>query len=155
MSLERDLQTEHVSQLDLSEFTLVGSAMSVREVVAQMRSEGRNCALVVENGRLVGIFTDRDVVRKVVDAPETWDQPISALMTPSPRTVPPDATVEQAVALMKREHFRNVPTVDRNGHVVGNLTLFSIAQFLTERFPEQVANLPPEPNRVAGVRDGA
>lgn len=155
MTLEQDLQTEQVIHLDLSEYTVVESDTPVREVVNQMRTDDRNCALVVENGKLVGIFTDRDVLRKVVDAPETWERPIRELMTPAPKTVAPNAAVREALDLMHTGHFRNVPAVDEAGHVVGNLTHYSVICFLADRFPEEIYNLPPEPERFPHARDGA
>lgn len=155
MSIERDLHVEQVMHLDLSEYTLVDSTTPVREVVARMRAQGHNCAFVVDNDRLVGIFTDRDVLHKVVDAPETWNRPISAVMTPHPKTVAPDASVGTALQLMHEGHFRNVPAVDTSGRIIGNLTYYSIAHFLAERFPEEIYNLPPDPEQVPRSRDGA
>jgi len=155
MTLEQDLQTELVAHLDLSEYTLVDSETSVREVVNRMRADGHNCALIVESGKLVGIFTDRDVLRKVVDAPETWNRPIRELMTPAPKTVTPNAPVHEALDLMHAGHFRNVPAVDESGHVVGNLTHYSVVRFLADHFPEEIYNLPPDPERFPHARDGA
>jgi CBS domain-containing protein len=155
MTLEQELQDEQVVHLDLSEYTVVNSTMSVREVVAQMRAERRNCAFVVENDRLVGIFTDRDVLRKVVDAPDIWDRPISEVMTRAPKTVPPDAPLRTALDLMHAGHFRNVPAVDESGRIVGNLTHYSIARCFADRFPEEVYNLPPDPDQVPEDRAGA
>jgi CBS domain-containing protein len=56
---------------------------------------------------------------------------------------------------MDEKHFRNVPVVNDNGQVIGNLTHHAIIKYLADRFPESVYNLPPDPDRVTSNRDGA
>ena len=141
--------------MDLSQFTEVTVGTSVKDTVEKMRERGHHSAIVTKDGVLAGIFTDRDLMSKVVDAPETWDDPIEAVMTPSPFTVKSDDLAYAALSLMNEKHFRNVPVVDNNGKVVGNLTHYAIIKYLADRFPGSVYNLPPEPNRVTRKRDGA
>ncbi len=155
MSLERDLQQEQVVHLDLTQFTAVKIGTSVRETIEQMRENGHHSAIITRYGALAGIFTDRDLMRKVVDAPETWDRPIEEVMTRSPMTVNADDPAYTALALMDEKHFRNVPVVDRAGRVIGNLTHHAIIKYLADRFPESIYNLPPEPDQIANDRDGA
>ncbi len=105
---------------------------------------------MLRDGRLVGIFTDRDILRKVVEHPETWDQPIATVMTPNPRTLDEKATAAEALALMNQLHVRNVPVVRSNGEVVGNFTPYAIVRFLADTFPVTIYNRPPTPS-VAGA----
>lgn len=155
MSLESDLMAEEVGHLDLTRYTSVSKDHRVADVLEQMRSEEQNCALVVEDERLAGIFTERDVLMKVVDHPETWDQPIGSVMTVTDATIQDDDQVSRAVDKMKAGHFRNLPALDAEGRVVGNLTQEAIIKFLSDHFPEEVYNLPPDPEKVAGKRAGA
>src|ERR1043166_7948839 len=122
MGLEEDLRREKVSHLDLSSFIQVEAGTRVSDILAQMRRERRNCVLVTTGDRLTGIFTDRDVLQKVVDAPSTWDAPVDDLMTRDPETVRPDDPVSDALRLMNAGRYRNVPVVAENGTLCGNLT---------------------------------
>jgi len=155
MSLEHDLRHELVAHLDLSQFTEVALGTSIRKTIERMRSKGHHSAIVTKEGVLAGIFTDRDLMRRVVDAPEIWDHPIDEVMTPSPFTVNLNDPAYTAFSLMDEKHFRNVPVVDDEGKVVGNLTHYAVIKYLADRFPESVYNLPPEPDQVASNRDGA
>jgi CBS domain-containing protein len=155
MSLEYDLRQEKVIHLNLTEFTEVQIGTSVKATIEKMRRESHNCAFVTENGQLVGIFTDRDILRKVVDSPEMWNHPIEDVMTPSPLSVNSSDPADAALNLMNQKHFRNVPVLDEKGAVIGNLTHYAIIKYLADRFPESVYNLPPDPDRVAHDRDGA
>ncbi len=155
MSVEHDLQVELVSHLDLSRYAAVESSTPVSEVLKVMREQRRNCVLVTDAGRLLGIFTERDVLRKIVDSPNTWSRPIDEFMTPNPDTVRPDDLVARALELMNAGHYRNVPVVDEEGHVVGNVTHYALMTFLCDRFPEEIYNLPPEPDQIPKAPAGA
>ena len=155
MSLEKDLQQERVIHLDLSRFTAVKVGTTVQETVEKMRQAGHHSAIVTKDGKLAGIFTDRDLMRKVVDTPGTWNDPIENVMTLDPITVNSNDPAFKALALMDEKHFRNVPVVDDTGQVIGNLTHYAVIKYLADRFPESVYNLPPDPDAVASNRDGA
>ena len=119
-----------------------------------MREQDHNCAIITKGNDLVGIFTDRDLLRKVVDAPETWDPPIDNVIIRR-HFVAANRPAYEALDLMDKEHFRNVPVVASSGKVIGNLTHHAIIKYLAGRFPELVYNLPPQPNQVSGKRGGA
>lgn len=154
MSVEHDLHTEQVAHLDLSEYTLVESGSSVRETVAKMRAERHNCAFITKSGILTGIFTDRDVLRRVVDRPDLWDHPIEEVMTHRPKFINADQPTGDALRIMHDLHFRNTPVIEEDGTVAGNLTHFSIIRYLADHYPEAVYNLPPTPDQYAEEREG-
>jgi CBS domain-containing protein len=155
MSLEKDLQYEQVVHLDVSDYTQIKLGTSVKDTVAQMRRENNNCAIVIQNGNPVGIFTERDLLNRVIGAAAAWDGPIDDVMTKSPATVRTNDPAYSALEIMEKNHCRNVPVVDKSGAVIGNLTHYAIIKYLADRFPSIIYNLPPEPNRVMDDRDGA
>lgn len=155
MSLEHDLRAEPVTHLDLSVFTTAASGASVAAVLEQMRREGHGCALVTRAGQLIGIFTERDVLLKVIDHPETWTGPIDAVMTLRPQTVGPTDSVADALRGMNAGHYRNVPVVDAGGAILGNLSHEAILKFFSDRFQPEIYNLPPDPDQVPRAPEGA
>ena len=155
MSLEHDLQQEQVNCFDLTHFAAVEIGTSVKTTIERMRVENQHCAIIIDKGSLVGIFTDRDVLRKVVDFRETWDLPIDDIMTHSPTSVNANDRADVALALMDYKHFRNIPVVDDEGILVGNLTHYAIIKYLNERFSESVCDPPPDPDQVAPEQDDA
>ncbi len=154
MSVEHDLHTEPVAHLDLSEYTLIESGTSVRDTVAQMRTERHNCAFITQHGVLTGLFTDRDVLRRVVDRPELWDHPIEEVMTHQPQILRAVQPTGDALQIMNERHFRNTPILEDDGTIAGNLTHFSIIRYLADHFPTEVYNLPPKPDQYAEEREG-
>jgi CBS domain-containing protein len=144
LNAETSLKLEKIRHLDLREFSAVESGTPVRDVVEQLRHERHNCALVMKAGDLIGIFTDRDVLRKIVTNPAVWDQPIDEYMTAQPTTAQPDEAADEALRMMNSGHFRNVPVLDDSGHVLGNVTHYAFIKFLADQFPREIYNLPPD-----------
>ena len=81
------------------------------EAVRRMHDNGTDCVLVVDGGRLVGIFTDRDAVLKVAGR-ELKARPIAELMTHDPVVVRHDDTVAVAINKMAVGGFRHIPIVE-------------------------------------------
>ena len=79
---------------------------------------------------------------------------IDEVMTHNPHTVSADQTAGDALQLMESLHFRNTPVVDEDGKIVGNLNHLALIRYLAERFPEEVLNLPPEPDQYGEERFG-
>jgi CBS domain-containing protein len=155
MSIVRRLQEEKIARLDLSGFEKVGAGTLVSEVLKRMRARRVSAVLVESQGRLVGIFTERDVLTKVVDAPALWEEPVEAVMTAGPQTISPDQPISDALRLMNAGHYRNVPVLDAQGRIAGNLPQHEVIRFLTDQFPQEIYNLPPDPERIAQTREGA
>jgi CBS domain-containing protein len=154
-NVELQLLAAPVKQLDLTDYCLVTVDTTVRDTIERMREKRQNCALVVGKGtQIVGILTDRDVLRRVVSAPETWDEPVETVMTRAPKTILPDSSTGDALRMMEAGRYRNVPVVNANGVLRGNVTHFAILKFLTDHFAEAVYNLPPDPTNYAQERDG-
>ena len=163
MNLQTDLKTEHVNHLDVSGVSLVPSGTSIRDTLAQMRADRKVVCLVLDSDRqpddeggtrLVGIFTERDVMRKVIDAEEILDRPVDEVMTPNPITIGPDTPAADALRLMDENHFRNLPIIDRDGRLLGNMTHQAIIQYLADRYPVEVLNRPIDPERFPSKAEG-
>ena len=88
-------------------------------------------AVVVLDGddRLVGIVTERDVLRAV--ATGSIEQPVSGAMTPSPETIEPDESAGQAAVLMIHGGFRHFPVVD-GGAVVGMISIRDLVRLTVD-----------------------
>ena len=154
MNLKEDLHTEQVMHLDLNAFCQVERSTIVKDVVEVMRAEHVNVCLVMDNGMLCGILTDRDVMRRVAGYPEKWGESVETVMTPSPITIDPSASAAEALWLMDEKRIRNLPAVDGTGKVVGNMTHQAIINYLAARYPIEILNLPPRPDQIPEQAEG-
>ena len=94
---------------------------------------------VVKANRLVGIFTERDVMLKVVhkglDARKTT---VGAVMTPNPQTASRDMSPRDALRLMLNKHIRHLPVVEDSGELVGMLSIRNVLQFMVEHLDQDL-----------------
>ncbi len=155
MDLARNLKIESVSRLDPTPPRQVGPQQSVAEAVALMRQENVGCLLVCQDGRVVGIFTERDLMHRVLTQGKPLTLPVGQFMTPDPVIVHPKDPIGVAVRRMEEGGYRHLPVVDEHGQVVGILSVKRIVHYLVEHFPATIYNLPPDPRAVPQEREGA
>jgi CBS domain-containing protein len=153
-SLDEDRRGAEHPQLDLDD-TLVQlspadpiclpATASVHDAVQRMLARRQAGVLVVdEAGRLAGIFTERDVLLRVIardlDVRRTL---LGAVMTPNPEALSRDDRVAYALHCMSVAGYRTIPIVDAERHPVGIVTVTDVVRWLADLFPEAVLNLPP------------
>ena len=155
MELARNLKTDSVSRLQPTEPRRVAPQQTVAEAVALMRQHRVGCLLVCEGDTLVGIFTERDLLRRVLAASRPLTEPVSSCMTPDPVTVNPKESISAALRRMEEGGYRHLPVVDHAGQAVGVLSVKRIVHYLAEHFPDTVYNLPPDPGAVPREPEGA
>ena len=128
---------------------------TLREVIELMQREHIGCMLLTAaDGRLCGIFTERDLLMKVAGRGLDWQRErVAAYMTPNPETLRPDDRIVWALNLMSMGGYRHVPLTDREGRPVGVVSVKDIVEFIVDLFPEAVLNLPPDPHREPGSDD--
>lgn len=85
---------------------------SIADAADRMRFYDVGSLPVMDGRRLVGIVTERDIVRAVADHARLELTPAADYMTPSPATIGPEATVEHAAAVMAALRVRHLPVVD-------------------------------------------
>lgn len=120
----------------------------VRRAVELMRARKVSALLVVERGRakrIVGIFTERDLVSRALAARGWARAKVARFMTPSPETLRTQDPVAYALNKMSVGRFRHVPLVDEAGRPAGMVSARDVVDFVVELCPEEVLNLPPEP----------
>ena len=155
MDLARNLKVESVSRLQPAPTLQARSTQTVAEAVTLMREQRTGCILVCEQGKLIGIFTERDLMRRVLALGKPLALTLAEVMTPEPVVVQTKQTIGVAVQHMEEGGYRHLPVVDEVGKVVGILSVKRIIRYLVEHFPGAVYNLPPEPGAVQHEREGA
>ncbi len=92
---------------------------TVQEAAGLMRERNVGAILIIEDGRLLGIFTERDMVHRVVaEGRNPEESALGAVMTQGPDTAAPDMTALDALRLMQDGGYRHLPVVSR-GKVAG------------------------------------
>lgn len=139
----------------------MGQDATVKDAMQAMRRRHRGCVMITQDGSirspLIGIFTERDVLLKVIDCgrnPATIA--LREVMTQDPESLPVDAKLAWALNMMSIGGFRHLPVTDERGWPAFIVSVGDIVQFLVESFPAEILNLPPDCSREKILsRDGA
>jgi CBS domain-containing protein len=101
--------------------------MTLGEVSQMMRDGDMGSVPVVEDGRLTGIVTDRDIVVRCIAEGRGADAPVSEAMTTEIFAVKPDDFVFEAVRLMGDKQVRRIPVVADGGKLAGIISMADVA----------------------------
>lgn len=133
-AVERALLTDRVKQFQGRQPLTVAPTATVREVLRMMADNKVGCVLVEEQGKMAGIFTERDALLKLGEkAAELGGRPISEFMTSKVESLPPTAKIAFAVHRMDMGGFRHVPVVDGQNNTVGIFSVRDILSYLTKK----------------------
>jgi CBS domain-containing protein len=148
------LETETVEHCYPSKAVCASPDDSIRAVLQTMQADRTGVAMICADGKLLGVFTERDALRLLADG-ANLDTPVTAAMTRNPMTVRMSDTVAHAISLMGKGGFRRLPVVDDRGNIEGVLKVSGLLHYLVEHFPKVVYTLPPEPHHKTAAREGA
>lgn len=145
--------TGPIRGLEPREPTCIRPNTSIRDAIEAMNDARVGCVLVTQGDRLVGILTERDVLKKVVGKFEL-DNLVERFMTKNPETVRMDDGIAYALNKMHVGGYRHIPVVDNEGRPVGVVSVRDFVKFIVSLFPAGVLNVPPEPGLSARALHG-
>ncbi len=138
-----------VGSIMTKEVITVAPSSSIGTAIALMREHGFRRLPVVEDDKLIGIVTDRDL-RQATNSPlvlrEVWYSEflleaikVRACMTPNPMTVAPTTTVAEAARLLRRHKIGGLPVIEAEGsdRVVGMVTITDMLDCLIQLLAEE------------------
>lgn len=133
-----------LSSLRLSRARTVTPQTSVRDAITVMRDDPAGAVVVVNQGPIVGIFTDRDVLKRVAGRPEALEQPISTVMTADPVLLDESAPIAVALNKMGVGGFRHIP-VTRDGALLAIVTGRDVMSWLIGRYFDESHQMDTKP----------
>ena len=116
-----------------TEFVTVAPEDTIGEAAQKMVAAGRGAAIVSDFGRLIGILTERDLLKAVAARTHSSEERVREWMTPEPVTASPDMPLDDAARVMLDNGFRHLPIVDGD-RAVG---IVSMRAVLREQTPAQ------------------
>jgi CBS domain-containing protein len=127
-----------VSDAMSRELNRTGPETTIADAASLMSQRGVGSTLVCRGDRLLGIFTERDILRAVSHDASAMHDSLEHWMTRRPRTVAPDTDLDEALRIMVEGHFRHLP-VQEDGQLVGMLSMRDVSRVSLEQ--DQAAGL--------------
>lgn len=156
MELTKSLNQDLVKHLRQQQPLLAGPEMTVREAIRLLQENKTGCLIVCDpSGKAVGIFTERDVFRHVIDQRIEIDSPIREVMSTDLAAVQETDPITRAIELLYERGLRHLPVLNKDGEPIGVVSVRRMMEYVVEHFPQTVYNLPPDPSLVLDSREGA
>ena len=127
-----------VSELgDISDPKYVLESDPVSKAIGLMKENNiGSCLVIDENVQLKGIFTERDVLNKIVENGEHLNEPVKKHMTLDPQTIQANDSIVVALSMMSHGKFRHLPVVNMEGRAVGAISIRDIMLFFTNHLKD-------------------
>ena len=125
----------------------VPPTLTIYDAVAEMNRHRIGSIVIIENDRLVGIFTERDVLRRVVgDGMDPKSSRVSDVMTTDLITISPETTVDETMNIFTDKRCRHLPVISDN-RLVGLISIGDISRWVAESHQAEAEHLK---NYIAG-----
>ncbi len=135
---EKRIVTDRIRALQPRPPLVVNPSTQVSDVLDLLVRERIGCVVVADQGRPLGIFSERDALMRLGTRYEgLLDRPISEFMTPSPETLSPDDKIAYALHRMDLGGFRHIPLV-LDGQVMGVISVRDILRYVTQQVLDAV-----------------
>ena len=158
---DASLLREPLTDLPVRSAIVLSPEATVTDAIRAMQREHRGCVIITDDGtsdsKLTGIFTERDVLFRIVDRGRNPAAlPLAEVMTPNPEVLSVRSSVAYALNKMSIGGFRHIPVVDAEHCPAFVVAVRDIVEFLVEAFPGEVLNLPDETaSKSQRAREGA
>lgn len=119
----------------------IEKGVTVSQAVREMNEKGVGALVVTESGRPIGMFTERDVLRRVVDADKDPAMTrVSSVMTRNVVAIAPADRVEEVMALMTERRMRHLPVVE-SGQLIGLISIGDLMRWVTLNQEDQIRHM--------------
>ena len=114
---------------------------SVFDALTMMAEKNVGALPVLENDRLVGIFSERDYARKIIlKGKSSRETSVREIMTARVISISPGETIERCMALMTEKHFRHLPAVE-NDRLIGIISIGDVVKSVIEEQEATISHL--------------
>lgn len=152
--LRESLVSTKVSEVTLTMRPTLSPGDTVNAAASAMRDFSHGSAVIVENEKLVGIFTERDLLRFIGQGGDMGSL-LSDVMTTNPVTASTGDSLFDAIKSMDTGGYRRLPVIDDQGRPVGILDVKDVTHFIVELFPEAVYTSAAHAQLIARQSEGA
>jgi CBS domain-containing protein len=109
---------------------VINADAPILEAAKLMAKHSIGSVVVIEKNEVVGVITERDIVRKVVAEEKGWHIKVKDVMSHPIIVTSPDVPIESAARIMEKNKIRRLPVIDKKGYIVGIITENDILRVL-------------------------
>ncbi len=139
MGLHESIDTDPISEIELREVIAVTRKTTVREAAQEMKKHRLGCAIVVDrHNKPIGKFTERKLMKLLLDDAAQLDQPIEKFMYATADAIQRREPIAKLIELMQTRSLRFLCVTDEKGKAVGLTGQRGLMEYIAEHFPRAV-----------------
>ena len=147
--------TDNIFSIGINKAILINEDASIESVIKSMQTSHSSCIIIVKNNIISGIFTERDIVTKIVARNvDHKNEKICDYMTNNPEILQSDDSIAFALNKMTDGGFRHVPIVHSKSKDIFVISMQDIINSIGNYYFDDIINLPPKPLRTTNQREG-
>ena len=147
--------TDSIKTLLGDKFIVLNEEVTLREAIDNIQKQHVGCILLENDNKLSGIFTERDIVQKIVGNRHDLDKEcVIDYMTLKPDVLRQNDAIGFALNKMIEGGYRHIPIINKLSNPVGVISMQDIINHLGDYFYEDIKNLPPTPFSKQTQREG-
>ena len=147
--------TDNISSIGIKKAILKDENASLQSVIKSMQISHSSCILIINNNKITGIFTERDIITKIVSRNvDLKNEKICDYMTNNPEILQSDDSIAFALNKMTDGGFRHVPIVHSISQDFYVISMQDIINSIGNYYFNDIVNLPPKPLRNTSQREG-
>ncbi len=148
------LKEKKIYQIVNPKLVQAPSTISIKSAIDLMQQGKSGYIVLARNKKVEGLFSEDDVVMKILDKDVDWNKPVSEFMTTNWAALKMTDSVGQAIDLMSERMLYYIPLVNEESELVNVLSVRTLIRFLSEFYPTEVYNLPPRLDQIMGTAEG-
>lgn len=148
---------EPIEKMNYRDPVIISKNTKIAEAIDLFNKKDVGCVLVADEntGKLIGVFTERDVIRKLINKDyDLHAETIENYMTKRPDALYLTDPIAFALNRMAAGGYRHVPLIDKGKKPVGFLSVRDIVDHLADYYSNEVLNLPPSPHAKQRYQEG-
>ena len=153
-SVDTLLKEKKIYQIVNPKLVQAPYTITIREAIDIMQLNKAGYMVLSKNKKVFGLFTEADIVNKILEHNIDWSRRASEFMTSDWATLKMTDSVGQAIDLMSEKKFYHIPLVDDDDNLANVLSVRTLIRFLSEFYPTEIYNLPPRFNQVMETPEG-
>ena len=154
-NIEDILKETKIHQILRPKVVVTLPSTKLQEALDLMHREKSGYIIIAdEHSKLVGMFTEREVLMNVMKPGVSMSEPIEKYMRRDVHPLKKSDTVGQALDFMNKFSIRHIPLLDEFEQVTGILSIRTIVSYMSELFPTGVFNLPPKSDQIHDTIEG-
>jgi signal-transduction protein with cAMP-binding, CBS, and nucleotidyltransferase domain len=153
-TIEQVLKEKKIHEIVNDKFLQINPQASIKDAVRLMRDKKSGYVVVSKDKQIIGMFTEKELIQKVMSENVNWDNPVCDYVSSNHQVLSLSDSVGTAIDTMGKQSLYFIPLVNEKNEFANTISVRTLIRFLAAFYPDEVYNLPPRPDQISTSPEG-